>query len=212
MAELIVEASNAGTLDKRHADYTTAHDAASSTYVDNGQSGFSVGQGYGSVVVPPGNPGFVIFRAGLVFDISSIPAGSTITAVTLSLIPWLDESDTDFNIVIVSGADLADTLVETDYGDLLDDIVSRGVLSTLTMVLGDYNNIVLNSSGIADVQSAIGNNARFGIRSSRDISSTTPKLNGANAWEYVGIYGIEVGYKPKLTITYSGFVPRVYIF
>ncbi len=177
-------------------DYQTVHDAALAGQVLDDDSP-RAGQEYA-----PGTPDvYSVLRGAIMFDTSSIPSGAIITAAVLSLYGYLDESDTDFDVVVVSGADLADIVVAEDYGDLLNDIASLGSFNTSTFQIG-WNSITLNAAGIAAIVK--GGMTRFGLRSSRDISSTTPKLNGALASEYVVVEGWSGDTnKPKLTITYT---------
>ncbi len=154
---------------------------------------------------------FDIYRAGSNFDLSSL--SGTVTAVDVGLYGVGDNSGTNFDLTAVSGADLGDTYVVADYGDLLDDTVSYGSINTSAWVVEAYNTITLNATGIAVVQAAMGSTLRLGFRSSRDISSTTPKLNGgAEYTEDVSWYGEgTANKKPKLTITYTSFTPRIFI-
>ena len=150
-----------------------------------------------------------IWRGGLVFDPStSIPSGITVVSAILSLYGENNYSDTDFDITLVSGADLADTFVNADYLELLNDTASLGSINTSAFLVEAWNNITLNAAGIAAVQTAIntGIKIRFGLRSSRDISATNPDLGGGAGYydEYIEAYGFNtVGKYPKLTITYT---------
>jgi len=152
------------------------------------------------------NPGYIVYRLGSAFDTSSLGAGVTITSATLSLYGWSDDSDTDFDITIVSGADLADKLVDADYQDLLNDTTSFGSLSSASFVEGAWNVITLNPTGLAAISKT--GATRFGIRSSRDISATTP-----TGFEEVQFEGAFVGNHPaQLSVTYTGgFIPKVFI-
>lgn len=187
--------------------YSIIHDRANGNAV---YSGCVVGQYYSDA--GGGLSYFDVYRAGANFNLGSI--SGVVSAVDISLYGLVDSSDTDFAITIISGADLGDTYVVADYGDLLDDVTSYGSMDTSSWALESYNTISLNTTGIATVQAALGSALRFGFRSSRDISSTTPKLNGASEYsESVGWYdNTTTNKKPKLTITYTpAFIPRVFI-
>ena len=124
--------------------YAAIHDAATGNSVS--QSGASTGsiaagQRYDAPII-----GWWVQRGVVMFDTSAIPAGAVISAASIKFTSVTDNSDTDFDIVIVSGTDLVDTLVLADYGDLLDDITSLGLLTTVGIVPGE---IPLNAGGIA---------------------------------------------------------------
>jgi len=193
MSELIAIATNTGYILKDgEAVYLDAHDAAVGNDVDNDYSVY-LGQ-YPAL--------FHVARGAVMFSLATIPPGADILSATLSLYGENDTSTTDFDVVLVSGADLADTLVLADFGDLLDEITSFGSFNTSAFVLEDWNVITLNATGIAVLQAAIGGTVRFGVRSSLDISATPPA-----GQDFVYFYGTDAtaSKKPKLTITYKGF-------
>ena len=191
------EATNTGLFARWDTgSYLTAHDAADAN-VDIGivlnNYGFRVGQA----------DSYNVYRAGLVFDTSSIPSDATINGATLSLMGETNAAEADFDITIVSGTDLADTFVVADYGDLLNEITSLGSLTTVGFLLEGWN--VLTISDLTKITKA--GITRFGLRSSRDISST-PTV----AYEYVVCYGSNTtNKKPRLTVTYN-FTPKIFYF
>lgn len=199
MTVAVIEAGNSRYMPQYSSvSYAGVHDAADASSVQS--LGIYVGQYY---IAAPTE--WSVQRGTLEFDLSSIPTGATVTAATLSLYGFEDASDTDFNITIVSGADLTSTIVVADYGDLLNDTTSYGALTTAGLAIEGWNVITVNAAGLAIVQTALSAGLiRFGLRSSRDISNTTPKLNGADAYEQVGFYGYTTtNKKPKLTLTYA---------
>ena len=199
MATATITATNSGYVYKWATTYAPAHDAAEGTNVYNDNYA-SVGQGYVA-----GGTQHSVYRGGLIFDISEMGSGAFVTAATLSLMGKGDGSDTNFDITVVSGTDLADTLVLADYGDLLNDVTSLGSLTTVGYQLEDWNVITINALGLKTIRAALSSGVlRFGVKSSRDISITTPKLNGANAREWITFHGSDTSDKePTLTITYS---------
>jgi len=210
MAEVVIEATNCGLIanDPGSGTYNEVHDASLGYALDQ-YDYLYIGQTYS----PPPNDDFAVNRGGVNFDISGIPTNATITAATLSLMGQFDESNTDFYITIVSGADLGDTFVDNDYGDLLSAIISFGSITTIGLLLEDWNIITLNAAGLAALQSALSSGViRFGLRSSRDISTTNPKGNGGYWLEYCRLYGMMTDKKSKLTITYTvPWIPKVCI-
>lgn len=214
MAVAVIEATNSEVIYREsqvigglYESYSTVHDSAIGTDLQGGLISFGQAHRYNIESFPPAyGDYFFIGRAGFVFDLSSLPSGAIIAAATLSLYGMSDYSDTaDFNITIVSGVDLGNTFVIADYGDLLNDTTSFGALTTVGFLLENWNIITLNATGVAAVQAALANGViRFGLRSSRDISSTTPKIDPNYNDEYVNFYSHSTANKkPKLTITYS---------
>ncbi|MBU0847404.1 hypothetical protein KKH23_09500 [Patescibacteria group bacterium] len=194
MAEIVVEASGGGHLYsgvEYFETYAEAHDIAIGV-ADEG--GLIVGQ------QGPADE-FAVHRGGLVFNLAGQKA-VTPTGCTISLFEDSGEPpDTHFDIVIVSGADLGDTMEGADFGKLLDEITSLGSLSTEDWVPFDWNTITLNATGIAAVKAALaaGGKIRFGVRSSKDIDSISP-----TSQDTVWTRGYaDEGLEPKLTITYS---------
>ncbi len=174
-------------------DYDAAHDSATANgelSVD-GQT-FFVGQ------TLTGGDNYRIYRAGLFFDTSALPDGAIILSAVLSLYGNGDFSSTDFDITVVSGADLDDPMVVEDYGDLLDDIISMGTFDTTPgFSTSAYNDIVLNAIGLAAISKT--GTTKFALRSSIDIGDTPPTID-----EFVSIWANEKGsgFQPKLVITY----------
>jgi len=190
MAEAIIEATNDGYISKSDAVYLTAHGAASGNAYDSTVIG-------GQVVEVGQNTSFWIYRGGLIFDTSDIPANATITSAVLSFYIWAKSTaGSDFALTIVSGADLADTLVDADYGDLLDDITSFGSVVVSGLTTKAWNDLTLNALGSAAINK--GGTTRFGARSSRDIGSNEPTGS-----DYVQWTSINHANKVKLTITYK---------
>jgi len=177
-------------------NYTTAHDAGAGAFWYGlntvGQASYIAG----------GTSYWEVYRDCLLFDTSSLPDNATITAVTLSLYCEFDQSGTDFDIVVVSGADINDPPVLADYGDLLDDTVSRGSINTSSIVANAYNDITLNATGISEI--SLTGVTKFGLRSSRDISSTSPGVPPPTHSEYVEFsLSSTPNQEPKLVITYT---------
>jgi hypothetical protein len=159
-------------------------------------------------------PGFyVINRAALFFDTSTISAGATITAASLNLYGQADESTTDFLVTVQTGGATYphDPLANGDFnkayysGDL-------GNFNTSGFTTSGYNVINLNSNGISNITK--GGQTKFFLRSDRDIAGTTP-----TGLERVFVYATEswlgTFHQPYLAVTYTplpwltGYVHRV---
>ena len=148
-------------------------------------------------------------RGGLIFDTSGIGSGDTIDTAVLSLYGQAKDTDQDFDLTVVSGTNLDNPVVDTDYGDLLNSTTSFGsMLASTFQIGGAENQITLNSTGIAAIVK--GGITKFGIRSSRDINSNAPT---DAIFEYIQFRGTGSSPIPKLTINYtSGFTPKIFFF
>ena len=206
MATLVVNASYSALLvGDAVASYATIHDQANanSIYTNDGW----VGQAY----YVSGGVHYQINRNGFIFNTSALGAGATITAVTLDLYgQGGDTSGSEFNIIVIDGADFQNPAVVADYGQLLDDTLSCGTFASASWVLTGYNSITLNANGIALINKV--GDTKMAVRSSRDISSTAPTASDP-FYEYLEFWShIDAGKEPRLTITYtSGFIPKVTI-
>jgi hypothetical protein len=187
-----------GFLEKGNSSYSAAHDAAHADWVRSSFPVIAIGQG--SV----GNRSYYIQRGALFFDTSSLPDTAVITAATLSLYGYFDESETDFDITVVDGSLLNDPLVSLDYSDLLIQTTSGGILNTAGFSTSGYNDIPLNTVGIGWISKT--GMTQFGLRSSSDITATTPV-----DMEQVGVHPSDpnggVGYRPRLAVTYEYELP-----
>ncbi len=180
--------------------YALAHDELTGeTVVDGGQA-FAVGQNYSTVT------GFTVNRGGLFFDTSSLPDSCTITAATLTLTCGGAVSRTHSDLTVVSGADIGASLVVGDFGDLLSRTISYGATTTDGWATDTAKDIIINAAGLATISKT--GVTKWGLRTSRDISNTTPDIDGTNNGEYIFIWASEEtetgtgAYRPKLVITY----------
>jgi len=183
-----------GFLEKGNSSYTGAHNAANADWVRGSFPILAIGQ------ASIGTPSYFIQRGALFFDTSSLPDDVYITAATLSLYGYFNESYTDFDIIVVDGSLLNDPLVSGDYGDLLTQTTSGGAFNTAGFSTSGYNNIPLNAIGIGWISKT--GMTQVGLRSSRDITATVP-----SGFEHVGVHPSEseagVGYRPMLVVSYD---------
>ena len=215
MAQLVVESSRTGRInesgDPGEAYLTVQQKATGDSVADDGTT-LQIGQ---EGVLLAGQEEYEVYRAVADFSLSSLPVNADITSVLLSLYHTAIYLSSDFDVTLVSAADIGATLVAADYGDLLDDTVSRGSITASTLVLDSYNDITLNATGVADILTAAGGTFRIAFRSSRDISQTSPGVGAT------GVYHTEAAIfsghsvtnkKPKLTINYVPFIPKIFYF
>jgi len=181
-------ATTSGQLYETDAVYATAHDDTDGFVSQDGNT-IEVNNSLAGGV-------YYVYRNGLVFDTSAITGGILSAKISVYGVD-VNIAFSDFDIVIVSGADLVDVFVSADYGELLNEVTSFGSLSASSFNIGAWNDITLNSQGIAAINK--GGTTRFGIRNSKDIDNVTP-----NNWcyaQYRGQYiGFGINYYPRLTI------------
>ena len=139
-----------------------------------------------------------IYRSTLYFDTSNIPDDAIIISATLKLYGYQDYSYTDFDIVIQNGQPTYphDPAVVADYNLSLYS-GDGGSLSTNGFTVSGYNSIELSETGLTWINPT--GTTKFMLRSSRDISATTP-----TGTEFVYLHSSEQGttYGPKLEIVY----------
>lgn len=147
---------------------------------------------------------YTISRSVYYFNTSDIPDTDTITAATLSLYGAYDQSDTDFDLVIVNG-DVAgqdhyphDPFVSGDY--LYTQYTGGGgTFGTSGWSLTGFNVITLSATGLGWINKT--GTTKLGVFSSEDIADSAPTSTN----EMVVAYAYEkgIGYIPHLEITYE---------
>lgn len=171
-----------------NANYLVAQAAANGDSVDHT---LAIGQ------IPPGVK-YSIMRLYLILDTSGIPAGAIISAAKLQLYCTTDASTTDFDLTVQNGQPTYphDPIVVGDF-DKTNYAGSGGTLNTAGLVVGAYNDIVLDATGRGWINK--GGPTKLCIRSSQDISATPPVVN---EWVVMGNPTI-VGQEVKLEITWT---------
>ncbi len=180
-----------GFLYASSSNYATAQ-GASTGAASTGEVYVEVGQFFSDST-------YWVYRAVVFFATGDLPDNATVAIATLGLYGYADQSDTDFDVTVVSFAG-SQPPVGDDYNDF--GTTSYGTLSTSGFTVGAYNFITLNAAGRAAINRR--GNTALGMRSSRDISATTP-----TGKEYVFLYSADeagTGKDPKLTVVY--YAPR----
>jgi hypothetical protein len=192
--------SSDGNVSQSDAIYLTAHDATSGN-VDDTSTSLWIGQHWNAT-----ENKYYVYRGYVFFDTSSLPDGATIVSVTLSLYGSQDLStNAEFNLIIQNGQPDSPHNPLNEYDYYYDNYTgSGGYLSTTSFITTGYNNITMNATGLGWINKTAA--TKLCIRSSRDISSTTPgppMVMDRN--EYVVVYAQDGGasYIPKLHITYT---------
>ena len=168
--------------------YSPARNAGSGT-LQLSATGINVGQYWYS-------PAYYVYRGVVFFASGDLPDTADISAAALHIYGEGDYSHTDFDVTVVSFSG-SQPPVADDF-DVLGT-TSYGAASTSGFATDGYNTITLNATGIAAINKS--GTTVFGLRSSRDISATTP--TGA---EYVRFYSADYdggSRAPKLVVTYS---------
>jgi len=188
MIEII--GKTARSLYRTGTNYTIVHDSNSA------EASFYTMLHCGQRYADPQDPDYYyVWRSGLVFDTSVLGEGYVITRCKLRLYCDYACEGTDFDIVIVRGTDLDDPPNLLDYGELLDETISRGSINSAGVVPEQFVEITLNEVGLSEIN--VTGLTKFGLRSSRDINSQAPLAND----EMRRFYPAEVGadpYKPTL--------------
>jgi len=143
-------------------------------------------------------------RSGLYFDTSALPDDVAITSAVLKL--YINShsnstTGTNFDLVVVDGSVLATPMVVADYGDLLAKTSSGGSISHDAMSNAAYNDIPLNTTGLALINKT--GVTKLGLRLSVDIDNTTPVDVGADS---VIVATAETANKPTLVIYYTSAI------
>jgi hypothetical protein len=151
-----------------------------------------------------------ISRIGLPFDLSAIPAGSTITAATLRLTapPILQEwSDSAYLVLVGTEQANPAALATADWSTFGDtafttptEVVNEGYLDEGPPP--HVYNIALNAAGLAALAAACGGWAKLGLMTQDDFNVVDPgeisTIAIISSQEYTG-----TNYDPMLTITYN---------
>lgn len=174
--------------------YTTAHDApiAEGSLLD---WTYTIGQQYLM------GDKYRVFRSGVVFDTSAIPAGSTISSAKIRFHLTSDNSVNDFLLTLVDGKDLDTPMVLSDYGDLLDEVTDGGHFDTFQLQPPPWTfEITFTPYGLTLIKP--GGLTKLGLRSSDDILANLPTHIG----EHIDIRGgdhPDPAVVPYLTVSYT---------
>jgi len=165
--------------------YITVHNAGSA--YDISDSFLLCGQRY--LYFPPVY--YNVYRSALVFDTSSLGVGFTVESAKLRLYCNYKNLNTDFDVVVVKGADIEDIPVKADYGDLLDETESRGSINSADVTVEQWAEIELNQYGRPEIN--VTGLTKFGLRSSKDIDIVAPTdVNVVRFSSYFGDYSAKL--------------------
>jgi hypothetical protein len=198
--------SGDGQVNGESSSYSTARGTA----VDYDSTGttYYVGQTYTGGI-------YLVYRAFLKFDTSSIPDDAIIDQINLKLVATTDNSTTDFNVIIkkfnwASYDPVSAGNMESVFDGILsataDDNIWRstsGISTNTQYSSGNLNINWINKTGYT----------YYGLISSRDISGTQP--TGSENVRLASQENATSAYRPILTIEYhepSSWIPQIIIF
>jgi len=140
------------------------------------------------------------------FDLSSIPAGSTIDSVTFTFPAVGNVTDSDSGSVDVVEHIASDPVAVGDFLNYksLNSDVSFGNVDVTNLNTGSTTDVTINATGITYIEAQVGGTAKIGLRSSEDFGNSAPSGNSQYTMSVTGV---------TLTINYTlSFTPTVTIF
>lgn len=199
MAQVTINASAGdGRVFDNDATWATAR---SNTVGDTADSAFLIAQANKD----NGDSTFTINRGFIPFDTSSIPTGSTITAVDLKLyVASKDDEETGGEIGVIQTTQASISAIATgDYDNLTLNSPTEGATRVTIAAISTsaYNTISLNAAGRGFVNP--GGSTLLGIRHSRDIDNSTPGGSTDSARNRIVCQVSEDANPPQLVITYT---------
>ncbi len=155
-----------------------------------------------------------MMRAILLFDVTGIPAGQTIDAVTMRLFVTAEATDADVThtgYAPSTGVPDSDVdLVTSDYGQShFGDAALAPPITQAAISTGVYNDWVFNAAGIAVVQAAYDGDkiARLAMRFNDDILDTEPGRTGGINTSITFNQADKGANLPELVVTFSSSGP-----
>jgi len=174
-------------------DYATAHNASSGEELDNTEAYGRLAENEISGI------SYYINRAFFPFDTSAIGDSDTIISAIFSFYSGTKRSGAGDSLAVVLSTQASNTnLILEDY-DQLGTTVGSNLLTTEDVVVGQYNNLTLNSTGRGWISKT--GYTSLGVRMKKDIDNVTPTTLESIVYSY---YADETGTSndPKLVVIY----------
>ena len=186
-----------GHITSANASYSGAHNASSGTSVTNTSITMYVSNSYFG-----GN--YVIRRAGIVFDTSSIGT-DTINSATLSLYDAADSSNTNNWKVDIVGVTPTSTseLAVGDFSKFGTTLLSDTEINVSSWGTEQYRDFPLNATGIASISGS--GATSLGVRLSGDIANQTANADS----DYVSFWSADHGVSGKIAKLVIDHTPSV---
>jgi len=194
----IVRAEHDGYLYGENAVYATAHDLAVGT-VKNDDTVVAVGQSNEGTGI---SDDFWIWRGFVQFDTTGIIAANVLSAIILVKIYGYYIIDNQIYIIVVSPSTLANPLVATDYAVLHGSTSAWGTSTLITTPDINTSWLIISLTQDAINTINVAGTTKFGLRSNRDISTTTPGTPGPLR-EWIAFYGVGSSAVPRLIVTFK---------
>jgi len=150
--------------------------------------------------------GFAIFRSFLSYDTSILPENAQIDTAAISLFPWIMDDDDNGAMYLVEASQASVNALEVDDYDNCGSVhnpETGGVLDFDDVILNEYNNFVLDATGLSWINKS--GWTKFGLRERHDIEDVAPPSVGAFNFNYLHSYTTEHGAEtdPYLTVQYT---------
>jgi len=192
-----------GGLTSPHTFYPTAEsgnlESISATYATARDGGGTLNEGAGG---QPGQtlvagPLYYCWETFVAFDTSGIPDGATISAATLEVYGWYDNSTTNFTLQART-YDYGATLTTADFRTAaqLSAATLLASIAVTSVTFSAYDTWTESGTALRDAISKTGE-TRMVICSDRHVAGTTPTND-----EYAGIY-VTVTQPMKLMVTWA---------
>lgn len=153
-----------------------------------------------------------VYRSFLQFDTSIVAAGDTVSAASIGLRVYSDQSTQDFtiNVYAYDWKETTSYAIAMDVFDLgaagsrvaaAATLLSGPASSSSGKAAGALHTLTLTGTDLNYINKGVGAYSRFALRSSRDISNTQP-----GTAEYQDVFSANYGtasYRPYLDITHQ---------
>lgn len=137
------------------------------------------------------------------FDLSSIPAGATITAATLRLYVTAKASGAGGSVGVTSASPASTTTLATSDFGLVGSTEYATRINFASATTSAYNDFALNASGLTYLEGKIGTTAGFAVRGSFDIDNSAPGTTVYSSWSVSTSEQSGTSQDPKLELSYS---------
>lgn len=161
------------------------------------------------------NNGYIIQRAVLQFNTSSLTSSASISAAQINLfgtqVSDAQADGKDFVTIVTSHIASLTTVATTDWANIdynSEQIASASRISEASWSTTGYNQFPLNATGISNI-SKVGT-SKFGTVDGHDLLNTAPAQNNGLEDYAVFTSSASASNKPQLVVTYTVSKPTVF--